>query len=776
MSITRIVGSNAPRKEGPDKLRGTARYVDDHRFPAELHGATLRSTVSHGRILSVRFDPAFPWSECVVVTKDDIPGTNRVRLIEADQPVLADGIVRHRQEPILLVAHPDRATAYEALRHIDVEYEELPALLSTQDALRAEIRLYGEDNVFKTIRIEKGDTAAALAEADFVVEGEYTVPHQEQAYIETNGVAAWAEDGGITVLGSLQCPYYVHKALAPILGLPGEKVRVIQAMTGGGFGGKEEYPNILAAHAALLAWKARRPVKMVYDRHEDMLATTKRHPAVIRHRTGVTREGLLVAQEIDVVMDGGAYITLSPVVLSRGVLHATGPYSCPNVTCTARAVATHTPPNGAFRGFGAPQTLFAAELHWERIAAAVGIDSLTLRRRNIVHEGSVLSTGQRLDESAGAEAVLERCVEESRFEKRRNECERWNRKRTNPTWRGIGLAVVHHGSGFTGSGEVYLASEVSVRITNEGRIRVEAASTEMGQGTTTLFAQIAAETLGLSYEQIEIETPDTAKVPDSGPTVASRTCMIVGGLVRNACRELRTALLAAGDGESQGGDAQDGDAVSGESRREEALRGESRSGALPQTRAGLRSLARKLLSPGETSRRFTARYSPPEGVEWDEEHYRGHAYATYGYAATAVELEVDKLTYEIRVRRLTSANDVGHALHPLFVEGQVMGGSLQALGYALMENAVYADGEMKNAEFTNYILPTACDAPEMAVSLVDRPYARGPFGAKGVGEVPMDVPAPAVAAAILQATGVLVSELPILPETLARGMRVGGTT
>ena len=725
-----VVGRSARRREGPEKLCGLAHYVDDTPLPGCLHGATLRTTVPKGRITRISFDPAFPWKECVIARAEDIAGLNEVALIEHDQPLLVETQVRHAAEPILLVAHASRAKAYAALEHIEVEYaEEEPVLDPESSAV-----------VFKRFDVARGDVDKGMAEADLVVEGLFRVPHQEHAYIETNGAAAfWEADGSLVVIGSLQCPYYVQKALKSIFGLSEHQVRVIQAATGGGFGGKEEYPNMICGHAALLARKAGRPVKIVYDRQEDMLATTKRHPAVIRHRTGVMKDGRLVAQDIDVLMDGGAYVTLSPVVLSRGTLHATGPYACPNVRIVARVVATDTPPNGAFRGFGAPQTLFAAELQMDRVAAALGMDALALRRKNVVGRGATMAVGQVLRESVGASQALEACIKRSRYAARRRACAAWNRRKGAPTWRGVGLSVVHHGAGFTGSGEVYLASRVAVSLTRHGEVRVLAASTEFGQGTTTMFAQIAADSLGLSVDLVSVATPDTSHVPNSGPTVASRTTMIVGRLVRQAALDLKAALVTA-------------------------------VGAVPGTRAGLAAAAQKLCD-GEPERRFEAKYEKPAGVAWDDATYTGDAYEAYSYAAMAVELEVDKATFEVHVRSATVAADIGTVIHPLFAEGQVIGGVVQGLGYALLESAVYERGAMKNPRLTDYVIPTSLDTPKVDVVFVPAPYSRGPFGAKGVGELPMDIPGPAVAAAVHDALGVFITELPITPERIAAALR-----
>lgn len=725
------------RKDGAVKVSGRARYIDDVTFPRCLYGATLRSTIACGRIKRIRFDPKFPWRECVVASAKDIPGENKVLFIVNDQPLLADKEIKHAMEPILLVAHRSYAKAQEALRHIHVDYAEQKPVLTIKDSLARKRRLHGKDNIFKDISIRHGDIRKGFAQAHHIVEETFRVPHQEQAYIENNGVAAYFEkDGTLVIMGSLQCPYYVVKALAPLFNLPPEKVRVIQAATGGAFGGKEEYPNMISGHAALLARKARRPVKLIYDRHEDMLATTKRHPAIVRRRAGLSRDGRLLALDIDILMDGGAYTTCSPVVLSRGILHSTGPYECPNARIRARSVATNTPPNGAFRGFGAPQTLFGAELHWEKIAQATGIDSLTLRRRNIFKAGSIMATGQVLRESIGASIVLEKTVRRSGYERKRRDYERHNRNPKNPTWKGIGLSLVHHGSGFTGTGEVYLSSIVEVALRRDGRVRVHVSSTEMGQGAGSTLAQIVAETLGLPYDRVDVEVPDTHKVPNSGPTVASRTIMIIGGLLHQAALKLKKAVIKS-------------------------------AGSFPRSPAGLRRAARRLLGQ-RTELRFSAQYRKPEEIQFDDKTYRGDAYGSYSYACLVADVEVDKTTSEVRVRKVYTAQDIGKAVHPNIVEGQIMGGTAQGLGWALLERPVYKNGILQNANFTDYIIPTALDTPPMDVQIVEVPYSRGPFGAKGVGEMPMDGPAPAAAAAIMQATGFLIPELPITPEVIAK--------
>jgi CO/xanthine dehydrogenase Mo-binding subunit len=693
-----VVGTNVPRKDAAEKVTGSAKYVDDLTFPGMLHARTIRSTIARGHIRDVRLP--FDRAGFTVVDYRDIPGRNAVALIEDDQPLLVEREIRHVAEPILLLAHEDRDALLRA--RVEIECEPLEAIFDPQQSAQ----------VLKDLRIVKGDVDAALARADVIVEGEYRTGHQEQLYIEPNGVIAVPENGGITVYGSLQCPFYVHKALRIALGFPEDRIRVVQAETGGGFGGKEEYPSVIAAHAALLALKSKRPVKLVYDRLEDMLATTKRHPSIVRHRTGVTRDGDLVAMDIDVLMDGGAYVTLSPVVLSRGAIHAAGPYRCEHVRIAARAVATNTPPNGAFRGFGAPQTQFALEVHMERIAETLGMDPARFRELNALRPGDTTATGQRVEADCSALQVLEQAVQRSDFHAKR--------ERYAGTNRGIGLSLFFHGAGFTGSGEVKLASRAAL-ATSERGVRILVGSAEIGQGTRTMHAQIVADSLGIAYDDVETALPDTSSVPDSGPTVASRTCMVVGGILQRCAEELRARI---GD-----------------------------------------------LHPAEHFRRHgptvvTKQYEPPHGIRWDDDTYRGDAYATYAWACDVAEVEMDPDTYEIRPIHFTAVQDIGKAIHPTLVAGQIEGGTAQGIGYALLEEVVMRDGAMANAQMTNYLVPTTLDTPPMDVVIVETPSHHGPFGAKGVGEMPIDGPAPAIVNAIRH-LGLDIRQIPATPERIA---------
>jgi CO/xanthine dehydrogenase Mo-binding subunit len=748
-----FIGKSISRKEGRSKVTGAALYVDDLTFPDMLHGVTVRSPVARGRIKSIAFEGDIPWDEFTIVMARDIrgegthgesrngplSGENYVALILNDQPYLADEVVNHPEEPIVLLAHPDKYLLEEARRDVRVEIEELPAMFTLEDSVAKKEIIWGEDNVFKKFLVEKGNVDEIWSQADFIVEGEYFTGAQEQLYIENNGAIAIANaEDGVTVWGSMQCPYYVHKALVKLFGFSEDRIRVIQTETGGGFGGKEEYPSLLAGHAALLAWKSGKPVKMIYDRAEDMVATTKRHPSKTKHRTAVSKDGKLLAMEIDFVIDGGAYCTLSPVVLSRGTIHAAGPYVCPNVRIQSRAVATNCPPHGAFRGFGAPQSIFALERQLDKVARTVGLSPEELRRRNFIHEGEMTATSQVIHEKVEMEQLLERAFDLTGY---REKQERFARE--NPSSqikKGIGFASFMHGAGFTGSGEVYLASVVGAEATPEGRIRLLAASTEIGQGTNTIFSQIAAEALGVDYDLIEVAQPDTRDVPNSGPTVASRTCMVVGKLIESAVLGLKQTLAGSGLLTANYTSADFQQAC----------------GAYIKQFGPLKSYSK---------------YQPPPGVFWDDEKYQGDAYGTFAWAVYVAEVTVDMLTYEAHVADFVAIQEVGRVINPVLATGQIEGGVAQAIGFTLFEHVVWKDGRMINNQMTNYIIPTPADIPPIRVFFEENPYAYGPAGAKGIGELPMDGAAPAILSAIENATGVSFSHVPLMPEAIMEQLR-----
>lgn len=700
------VGKSVARKDGIGKATGGAKYADDITFPGMIHGRTIRSSIPRGRVKSIELD--FDTTGFTIVDYRDIPAKNIVDLIEQDQPFLVETEVRHMAEPILLLAHEDRDKLNAA--NVVIEYEDETPVFDPEKSTHS----------FKNIDIVKGDVAKALASADVVVEGTYRTGHQEHVYIEPNGVIAVPEKGGFAIFGSVQCPFYVIKALRCLLGSAHPNVRVIQTETGGGFGGKEEYPSMIAGHALLLALKSGRPVKIIYDRVEDMIATTKRHPAIVKHRTGLTTDGTLVAMDIEVILDGGAYVTLTPTVLARGCIHAAGPYRCDNIRIQGRGMFTNTPPNGAFRGFGAPQTEFAVEVHMERIAEQLRMDPVELRRKNALRAGDKTATGQTLRDDTSALMVLDEAVRRTDFSRKRKEYKGTNRA--------IGLSLFYHGAGFTGAGERNLKSKARLELTGSG-VRIAVGSTEIGQGTRTMHAQIVTDALGIPYEDVEVAQPDTSRVADSGPTVASRTCMVVGKILEECAEEMKRKLGGL-------------------------------SPAAYFKKNGAMSVERM--------------YEPPAWITWDDKTYLGDAYATYAWGCDVVELELDPDTFEVKLIRLTAVQEFGRPIHPALARGQIEGGTAQGLGYALLENVVMRNGAMANAQLTNYVIPTTLDVPELDIVMMENPYPGGPFGAKGLGELPIDGPAPAVVNALRQ-LGCDVREIPATPEHIASCAKMNGS-
>lgn len=731
---TRIVGAPVPRKEGEDKLLGRARYVDDLHFDGMWHGATVRSTIPRGIIRAVHFDPRIDWSEFTVVTAFDIPGKNHIQLIASDQPCLADGRVNHCDEAIVLLAHPDKRRLREAVGAVHIQYDPLPPVFTIEESERQDVIVWGEDNLLKSFLLEKGDVDAAWESAAHIVEGEYRTGAQEHLYIENNGaIAEFSETHGVTVWGSLQCPFYVHKSLMAVFDLPEDKVRVIQTETGGAFGGKEDYPSTLCAHAALLAMKSGHPVKLVYDRMEDLAATTKRHPSRVRHRTALDADGKLLAMDIDLATDGGAYATLSSTVLSRATLHSPGPYVCPNVRVRSRAWATNTVPYGAFRGFGAPQAIFAIERHMDEIAAAIGIDPIALRRRNFLHTGDTTATEQLMRDPVILDQLLDRALAQSDYHERRARFARENP--ASGVKRGLGIAAFYHGSGFTGSGERYLNSLAGIDVTVDGKVRVLVSSTEFGQGTNTILTQIAAESIGVDYGDVIMAPADTGIVPNSGPTVASRTSMVVGRILQRASAQLLQMLRQHGG-------------LSENHNREEFF------AACERYRA----------SHGDVV--SLCRYEAPPDIYWDDQTYRGEAYGAYAWCVQIAQVAVDTATYAAEVEEFWSVQEVGRVLNPVLAGGQIEGGIAQGIGYALYEKVLWQNGHMANNQMTNYIMPTAEDVPPIHIFFEEIPFVYGAFGAKGIGELPHDGPAPAILNAIRDATGVGFHAIPLLPENV----------
>jgi CO/xanthine dehydrogenase Mo-binding subunit len=750
----RILGKSPIRKEGRSKVLGEAKYIDDQELPGMWFGATVRSTIARGTILSITFSEHVDWTKYAVVRAADIPGENTIVHLTKDHPCLAQHEVNHPEEPILLLAHPEKAALLHALRSVKIEYDERPGVFTIEDSeaavkagdaervIWAGSDMGGTANCFKQYTMYTGEKdhtedglAAAFEAADFIVAGEYTTGAQEQLYIENNGVIAECHRDavgnvtGVCVRGSMQCPYYLVHALTLVFGLPEEKCRVIQVETGGAFGGKEDFPSVIGSHAALLAMQCGHPVKMTYDRAEDMAATTKRHPSRTRLRTAVSKDGRLLGGTIDIAIDGGAYATLSPVVLSRATIHAPGPYKWPHLRVKSKAMATNVPPHGAFRGFGAPQSLFALERHMDKIAKTIGLTAEEFRRRNFLATGDCTATGQSLIEPVDMQALLTRALKEAGYHEKLARFAEENKRSS--IKRGVGFASFMHGTGFTGSGERRLNSLVHLDVLEDGRPEILVSSTEFGQGTNTILCQVAAETLKLPYDAIAIAPVDTSVVPNSGPTVASRTAMIVGKLIERASVQMLAMLRIEGE-------------YTLEDFKAAALAYRAQHGSV----------------------RSSVRYEPPAKIFWDDELYRGDAYPGYAWAVYVAEVAVDMDTYMATCTRFDALQEVGMVMHPVLAKGQIEGGVAQGIGYALYEKCVWKDGRMMNNQMTNYIMPTSADLPQIHVHFEEVPSLHGPKGAKGIGELPMDGPAPAILNAIENATGVSFTSIPLLPEDI----------
>jgi CO/xanthine dehydrogenase Mo-binding subunit len=722
-----LIGQRLRRPDALDKVKGSALYIEDLDFGGSLRGGVLRSPHAHARIVRLEVARArgLPGVRAVLTARD-IPGQNLIPMIQSDWPVLAGEFVRHVGEAVALVAAESPEAVAAALLAIDVEYEPLTALLDMEEALRA-----GE--VMARWKVKRGEASVAMGRKDVVVaEGTFHTPYQEHAYIEPNGVIA-VPDGtrGVTVYGSMQCPFYVQKAVASALRLGLNRVRIVQTVTGGGFGGKEDAPSLPGAHAALLAQATHRPVRLILSREEDMAVMSKRHPARVRARFGATPQGHLIAAEVDYLLDGGAYATLSPVVLFRGTVHACGPYRVPNVSVDSRVVRTHKIPCGAFRGFGEPQVVFAAESLMDELAGRLGMDPLELRRRNALREGDETITGHRLTSSVGFTEVLDRVAEASD----------WTRKReayaqgSGPVRKGIGLAACYYGVGLGAMGKNLNPAGANVVVSGDGTVTVAVGTTEIGQGMVTVLTQIAAEALGCPPELVHVMDADTSRVPDSGPTVASRTTVMSGNAIRDAAARIRAAMEPV-------------IADSGLPWRDAVA-------LCTQKQVGLAAHG----------------WAIPPPTTFDAASGQGEAYICYSYSANVVEVEVDTETGETRVLAVHSGHDVGRLINPTTGEGQVEGGVVQGLGYALVEEHALKDGRILNDQFSTYIIPTPADTPEIHALFVENHYPWGPHGAKGLGETPIIAVAPAVTSAIHQAVGVRLYEIPATPERVWQGLR-----
>ena len=685
------ISKSIRKTDAEEKISGKAIYVADIKMEGMLHALTVRSTVTHGNIKKITL-PEFPVGY-YSVSHLDIPGKNIVKMILNDMPVFTDKEVTYLHEPILLIVGPDKAIVKDLVNKVKIEYEELEPN-------------FNWDNSAIHYHFDKGIGLKAFKSASKVIKYDYETGYQEQAYIEPQGFLGYLEGEKVTLIGSIQCPYYVKNAVIQALGSEEDQVRVIQPSVGGAFGGKEEFPSLMACQLAVAVKKIKKPIQLLYDREEDMLVTTKRHPSKIHFEAAVDENNEILGFKTYAGIDAGANIGLSGVVLSRALIACTGAYTINNLDISGDVFITNTVPNGAFRGFGAPQMYFAIEMFMEHIAMDLGIDHLDLRKKYLAKQGDKTSTNGEFRDPIIMEEMIEKAMEISDYKNKRKLYE-------NPeSNKGIGMSFFFHGCGFTGSGEKnIIKAKVRLKKMKNNQVKILVAAVDMGQGIRTTLRKVVSHIIEIPIEDVIFDFPDTDFVPDSGPTVASRTMMIVGGLVGRAAKTMKERW-------------------------------------------------------SETEFEVEKQYVQPDYIKYDEDKFEGDAYPAYSWGINILEVEVDKATYQVKVLNTWSVYDVGKAIDTRIVLGQADGGLAQGVAYGYLEVMKHENGVIRQKNMTDYIIPTAMDMGNMETVIYENPYAFGPYGAKGVGELTLVGGAPAVCFAIEQAIKRKITKIPATPEYL----------
>jgi xanthine dehydrogenase molybdenum-binding subunit len=756
----RVVGQSPAHHDFVDKVKGALHYAADWRLPGMLHGRIVRSQLPSARITGIDASAARALPGVVaVLTAADVPSNRIVEMasgglaeLEVSMPVLATDRVRYLGEPVAVVAAVTQQIAAEAAELVSVDYEELPGVFDVESA-RADgaPRVHEVGNTLVSWQIRCGDVAAALAAADVVVEGEYRSQHVEHAYLEPEAGVGWVENGVLTLRVSTQV--IEHAAtIARILQVPQSKVRVIAAYMGGGFGGKEDMT--VEPYLALLAWHTRRPVRMIWDRQESLVGSTKRHPFIMRYRTGANSDGTLTAQQVEILGDAGAYPNLSPRVLFAAAACASGPYRVPNASITSSAVFTNNVPSSAFRGFGAMQIVLGYESQMDLLAERLGVSRTELRERNFLAKGDALPTGERLGT----------CVEVGQTMHRAVALLGEPPAPSGPgkvTGRGIGCNRHPYGRAiwFRDKAAAWLSLQA------DGTLLIRCGVTDLGAGQAASLCQIAAEVLGAPLDDISIYIGDSALNPPAGGTFATRQLYMSGNAVLQAARELRDRMAPVAadllgvqaDGlefvagrvwpAGAAGTADGGDGVSGDG-------------------GGVSVTLAELAAACEQRAISTAHLSTWRGEagSFDPRTGQGDSFPDYTYGTHAADVEVDTETGQVRVLRYAACHDVGRAINPMRVEGQIQGGAVQGLGYALTEDMDIQDGYAQAALFANYLIPNAQDFPDVLVAMIESGEGKGPLGARGIGEPPIGNVAATIASAIQDAIGVRPAQLPMTPE------------
>jgi CO/xanthine dehydrogenase Mo-binding subunit len=721
-----------------------------------LYIKVVRSTHAHALLKRIDLSETRKYPGVVaVITAEDIPGINESTALLPDKPLLAKEKVRFVGEPIAAVAAQDQTIAEEAADTAKIEYEPLPTVFNPIRALEPDApKIHRDGNVAKHMKLRKGNMDEGFKEADLIVEGVYSTQFQEPVPLETEaGYVTPEPDGSVTCVGSIQSPFHVQTGIAKILSLRPDQVRVIQAATGGAFGPKsDEIPVDVLGLAAVVAVKTGKPAVLSYSREESMIGHTKRHPFVIHVKAGVTKNGRLTAWETRLVADTGAYASLGPLVIIRALFHATGPYVIPNVKSDAYCVYTNNTIAGSFRGFGAPQAHFSAESHIDEIAKKLNLDPVKFRLLNILRPGTLMATSQIVDEACGLEECVRRVVEESGWHSKRSGFATENGK----IRRGLGIAIMYHGNSLGPEGSDY--ASVHMKVDADGKIGFRTGMTEYGTGAPSGLVQIAAETLRLPINCFKLEAPDTDQCSDTGPTVASRT-ITIGGRASQMVALKMDQVLKTVAGQLLGCNPGEVDVSNGSYYRNTS----------PQRTVTYGKVVESARTSGvelDVEGTFTA----PK-CEYDHETSQGTTYLQFTYGAVTAEVEVDTETGKVQVTKITTAYDIGKAINPLGVEGQIEGGTIQGLGYGIMENLIHVDGVVQNPNLGDYYIPTSLDIPEIEGFLLEYPGQLGPFGAKAIGEPPVVIPAAAIVNAIDNAIGVRLTDLPATPDRVLSACR-----
>src|SRR5450631_1171147 len=767
--VTGGVGASLRRPDGAAKVKGEFAYSSDMWMEGMIWGVTLRSPHPYARIRSVDIGPALAMPGVyAVITHEDVPGRKFYGLEIVDQPVLAVDTVRYHGEPVALVAADHPEIARQATKAIRVDYDVYEPITDARQALghprwnqvhntpgavselsRERAALHPQGNLVRHLKLRKGDPEPV---ADVVVVGEYEVGMQDQAFLgPESGLAFPAADGGVELHVATQWLHSDQRQMCRALGLPPEKVRLTLAGVGGAFGGREDLS--MHVHACLLALHTGKPVKMVYNREESFVGHVHRHPAKMRYEHGATRCGTLVYVKAAIYLDGGAYASSTPAVVANAGTLGVGPYVVPNVHLDSYGSYTNNPPCGAMRGFGAVQAAFAYEAQMDRLAVKLGMDPVELRCRNAMSEGAQAPTGQVIDSAAPVEELLRRLqsmpLPPERPAGGATDLRALPGGVSNVTHgeavvRGVGYAVTYKNIGFSEGFDDYSTARVRLEVENgEPTVTVHTAAAEVGQGLVTIEQQIARTELAV--DAVVVHSKDT-QVGSGGSTSASRQTYVTGGAVRAACEKVREVVL--GMAQRQAG------------RTIADLRLEG--GKVVSDSKGVVAAIADVLGDRVVEETLQWRHRPTEPI--DPEKGQGFAHVQYAFSAHRAVVDVDVELGLVKVVALDCAQDVGKAINPHAVVGQIQGGSAQGLGLAIMEEIIVTGGVIRNPSFTDYLLPTMLDIPPMQIALLEHPDPHSPYGLRGVGEPPTISAGPAVASAIRQAVGKPLSRVPIRPE------------